>query len=65
MAKPRNTFKYHFKMGRKIVHSGITNDLERREQEHQLKWPDGHIFQVGNKTTEETAREWEAKQKKS
>jgi hypothetical protein len=31
MAKPRNTHKYHFKVGNKIVHSGITDDLERRE----------------------------------
>jgi predicted GIY-YIG superfamily endonuclease len=46
MGKKRDTFKYHFKIGNKIVHSGITNDLERREQEHQQKWPGGHIKQV-------------------
>ncbi len=52
MAKARNTYKYHYKRGRKIIHSGITNDLERRGLAHQQKWPDGHIFQVGHKTTE-------------
>ena len=31
----RDTYKYHFKKGNKIVHTGITNDLERREQEHK------------------------------
>ena len=35
MATERNSYKYHFKRGNKILHTGITNDLERREQEHQ------------------------------
>jgi predicted GIY-YIG superfamily endonuclease len=56
----RDTFKYHFKQGHKIVHRGITHDLERREQEHQQKWPGGRIVQVGRRTTEQAAREWEA-----
>jgi len=59
MAKPRNTYKYYFKDGRKIVHGGITKKLERREQEHQQQWPKGHIVQVGRRTTEEAARNWE------
>lgn len=59
MANERDTYKYHFKIGRRIVHGGITNDLERREQEHQQKWPSGHIRQVGRKTTEDAARKWE------
>jgi predicted GIY-YIG superfamily endonuclease len=61
MAAPRDTIKYKFKVGNKIVHGGITNDLERREQEHQQKWPKGHIKKEGNKTTEEAARQWEKK----
>ena len=56
---------YHFKIGHKIVHSGKTNDLARRKQEHKVEWQGGHIFQVGNRTTEEAAREWEKNQKKS
>ena len=59
MAKPRDTKKYYFKVGNKIVHGGITDDLERREQEHQQKWSKGHIVQVGRATTEEAARDWE------
>ena len=31
----RDTYKYHFIKDRTVVHRGITNDLERREQEHQ------------------------------
>ena len=56
---PRDTYKYHFKVGNRIVHGGITEDLERRELEHQEKWPDGHIKLVGRRTTEEAARQWE------
>lgn len=59
MAKNRDTYKYQFKDGNKILHGGITNDLERREAEHQQKWPGGHIKQVGRRTTEEAARDWE------
>jgi len=59
MRKKRDTYKYYFKVGNKIVHGGITTDLERREQEHQEKWPKGHILQVGRRTTEEAGREWE------
>jgi predicted GIY-YIG superfamily endonuclease len=55
----RTWYKYHFKVGRKIVHSGITQDLARRGQEHEKRWPTGHIVQVGRRTTEEAARKWE------
>ena len=57
--KKRDTYKYLFKVGSKTKHGGITDDLERREDEHQQKWPKGHIKQVGLRTTEEAAREWE------
>ena len=59
MGKTRDTYKYYFKVGNKIVHGGITKDLERRELEHQQRWPKGHIYQVGRCTTEEAARKWE------
>ncbi len=62
MGKPRDTLKYRFKVGNKVLHGGITKDLERREKEHQQEWPSGHIKQVGRKTTEEAAREWEKDQ---
>ena len=65
MEAKRDTYKYHFKDGNTIFHSGITKNLDRREQEHQQKWPAGHIKQVGRKTTEEAARRWEERQKKS
>lgn len=65
MTKNRDTYKYDYKVGNKIVHSGITNDLDRREQEHQQRWPKGHIKQVGNRTTEQAARDWEATKQKT
>ena len=54
----RDPYKYNFKLGNKIVHSGITIDLERRELEHQRRWPTGRIKQVGYRTTSDAARRW-------
>ena len=59
MYSKRDTNKYYFKVGNKIVYGGITNNLERRETEHKQKWSNVHIYKVGNKTTEEAARKWE------
>ena len=58
----RDTYKYQFKVGNKIVHKGITSNLSRREVEHQQQWPTGHIKQVGRVVTEESARDWEKEQ---
>ena len=61
----RDTYKYHLKQGNKIIRSGITNNLDRREKEHQRELGnDVHIQQVGNRTTREGAREWEKKQRR-
>ncbi len=57
--------KYHYKIGNRIIHSGITQDLERREAEHKTRWPGGHISKVGRATTEEAARTWEEGKQKT
>ncbi|MEM6683104.1 MAG: hypothetical protein AAF607_12780 [Pseudomonadota bacterium] len=58
--KPRDTYKYEVRLGRKKVHGGITNDMQRREAEHQRKFGQkAKLTQVGRKTTEEAARKWE------
>jgi AraC-like DNA-binding protein len=61
----RDTYKYNFKVGNKIVHSGITIDLERREKQHQRRWPSGQIKQVGYRTTTDAARKWKESRKPS
>jgi predicted GIY-YIG superfamily endonuclease len=61
----RNTYKYDFKVAQKIVHSGITNDLEHRESQHKQRWPAGHIVQVGRATTKEAAERWEESKHKT
>ncbi len=63
--KKRDTYTYDFKVGNKIVHSGITKDLERREAEHQTRWPKGRIVKVGTAKTEEAARAWEETKRKT
>lgn len=61
----RDTYKYHLKQGNRVIRSGITNNLDRREKEHQRELGnDVHIQQVGKRTTREGAREWEKKQKR-
>ena len=67
MPTDRTTYKYHFKKGNKIVHTGITNDIDRREAEHRSEpgLSKGHIKQVGLRTTREAALEWERDQAKN
>ncbi len=55
----RNTYKYQVRVGRKIVHGGITKDPERRQEEHRDEWPNAKLTIVGRRTTEEAARKWE------
>ena len=58
----RDTVRYHFKKGNKIVHTGITNDPERREAEHQEKVAGGRLVKQGPKVTRESAERWEREQ---
>lgn len=61
----RDTYKYHLKRGNTVIRSGITNDLERREKEHQRNYgKDVYVQRVGSRTTREGAREWEKKQRR-
>jgi len=59
----RDTYKYHFKVGAKILHTGITNDLPDRERTLQRTLDEsGHIKQVGGATTKDAALQWESEQ---
>ena len=52
------------KRGNKIIRIGITNDLDRREDEHQREFgEDVHVTKVGRATTREGAKDWEKEQK--
>lgn len=56
----RDTYKYHIKQGNKILHRGITNDLDRRYSEHkQIYGNDINIVQIGNRVTRDSALQWE------
>ena len=55
----RDTYKYRLWHRGQVVHHGITNNLERREREHQKRWPGARIEQVDRKTTRDAARQWE------
>ncbi len=59
MAK-REWYTYEFKKGNKILHKGITQDLDRREGEHKSNLDSsGHIRKIGIAKTEISARQWE------
>ena len=55
----RDTYKYHLMQGHKVVHRGITYDLNRREAEHQKDHPGSTIKQVGRRTDRDSALAWE------
>lgn len=59
MADRRDTYTYYVKVGKKVVHMGITTDLKGREREHQKDFPDSQIVPVGHKTTRDAALRWE------
>lgn len=62
-ATPKTTtYRYHFLVDSRVVHSGITTVLERREREHQYRWPNGRIEAVGGPTSHAKAWEWERRQ---
>ena len=56
------TYRYRFKVDGRVVYVGITTDLQRREREHQRRWPGGVIEQVGQPTSHRVAWEWERQQ---
>ena len=55
----RDTYKYHLRDGNKVIYRGVTNDLKRREKEHQKTSPGSYIVQVGRRTTRAAALKWE------
>ena len=63
MPTDRIAYRYHFKKGNKIIHTGITGDIYRREMAHKRTYgDDGHIKQVGTRTTRKEALAWEKEQ---
>lgn len=58
--KRRDTYKYCLKSGGKVVYVGITNNLERREKEHQSTSPGSLVEKIGRRTTRTAALKWES-----
>jgi predicted GIY-YIG superfamily endonuclease len=56
----RKTSKYILKDGNKILYVGITNDFDRRFEEHAKTKELGVMEKVGNNTTREAAEKWES-----
>lgn len=59
----RDTYKYHFKIGNDIIHTGFTNDLSDKEKVLQRTLDErGRIVKVGRAITKDAALKWEAEQ---
>jgi len=60
MARKRDHYRYYLKKGRKILYIGITNDPERREEQHRKEGKNfTHMHIVGPSVTKESAEKWE------
>ena len=66
MPVTRNVYRYHFKLGNKIVCTGLTHDIQlcERKRLSEPGWSKGHIFQVGPRVEYADALEWLREQKK-
>ena len=60
-----NWYSYHYYDSTGKRHSGITSDPQRRQAEHQTRWPGGKLQIAVGPTTEAKARAWEAQQTKT
>ena len=47
----KNTYKYHLKQGRKVIHRGITDDLTRRETERRVLGTTEGWLTIGGRRT--------------
>ena len=66
MVTDRIIYRYHFKLGDKIVHTGVTYDIDRSEAEHRSEpgMSKGYAKQVGLRTTYDAAFAWMQEQAK-
>lgn len=58
-------YGYHYYVGSDKKHSGITTDPQRRQTEHQQRWPGGKLYLIIGPVSEVQARAWEATQTKT
>lgn len=57
-----DTYCYYIMVDNRPVYAGITNDPDRRWQEHQATYPNGRLVVQRGPFTEEMARVWEVVQ---
>ena len=58
-AVQRDWYRYDFRVGSTLIHSGVTQDPAGRETEHRKLWPRGRLIVIGAPITTRAAREWE------
>ena len=55
----RKTYKYELKDRHTVLYVGITDDPDRRVQQHRQSKDFGHMRIIGNRTTRTAAEKWE------
>jgi predicted GIY-YIG superfamily endonuclease len=59
------TTKYRLVKKDKLLHTGITDDPEKREDQHQKQFPGSTLKPVDKPTSRDKALEWERTQPKT
>ncbi len=54
----KDTYKYNLKKDGVLILRSVTNDLDRRVTEHQVRYSGSIVEQVGNKVTRVSALKW-------
>ena len=54
----RETYRYKLIYEGRIILKNVTNDLNRRTIEHQVRYPGSTVKQVGKRVTRESALAW-------
>lgn len=55
----RDTIRYELRDGNEVVYVGITNNPERRAQEHKTNKEFRKMVPIGSEVSRATAEEWE------
>lgn len=64
MDEEKNAYRYVLKRGGVIIKRGWTYNFNRRACGEKARYPDATIEQVGGKTTQSKAEEWERRRSK-
>lgn len=54
----KDTYKYHVKIGQKVIDRGFCLNLIEKENEYKIKYPGCHLDQIGRICSYRSAIKW-------